>query len=328
MEAPLISVIVPGYQIGPWLGRCLDSLLAQTCADLEILVVDDGSTDETAQVGRDYAAAHPQIRFFTQANAGVTAARLRGVELARGQWLGFVDGDDVVEPRMYARLLENARTYQADISHCGQQVVFPDGRVTKVCDSGELRLQDRKQGLEDLLDGGTIESGLCTKLYRRELFQGLGEFMDLSVKNNEDFLMNYYLFSRAERAVFEGVCPYHYLLRAGSASYRPLSRYLVFDPIRVRQYLLETCEPEMQDAVRRCLMRNCLFGYARITMERGRQWKDPGQEVRQILAQQKPYFGLLSRRNQILANLITTAPWMFRAAYRAYAAVFLRQEQH
>ena len=107
---------------------------------------------------------------------------------------------------------------------------FPDGRVAYVHNTGGLRQQDNLTGLRDLLDGGQIGSSLCTKLYRRELFAGLAERMNPAIKNNEDYLMNYFLFSRAKRSVYEDFCPYRYILRENSASFRQLNEHSLFDP--------------------------------------------------------------------------------------------------
>lgn len=323
-----ISVIVPAYNNAPWLRACLDSLLAQTHEDMEIVVVNDGSRDGTAAVLDDYASRHHQIRAIHQENAGVTAARLRGLQDATGGWIGFVDGDDVVEPQMYARLLENALAYGADISHCGQQIIFPDGRATTIQNDGMLRSQDHLTALRDLLDGGLIESGLCTKLYKRELFAGLDAWMDRSVKHNEDLLMNFYLFQRAETSIFEAVCPYHYLLRQGSASYSGVHRGKILDPLRVRQIILDTCEEALRQDARRAILRNCLFSYSMMAMEPRDKLVEERKFVRQVLAEQKSNFPVLSSRNRILANLICTAPWAFTLAYRAFVALFQREEQH
>ena len=92
-----ISVIVPAYNIGPYLSRSLDSLLAQTYQNLEIIVVDDGSADNTAAVMREYAEKHDNIRTIFKENGGVTSARLRGVRESTGDWIAFMDGDDYVE---------------------------------------------------------------------------------------------------------------------------------------------------------------------------------------------------------------------------------------
>ncbi len=323
-----ITVVVPAYNVAPWLPRCLDSLLNQTYEELEILAVDDGSADGTGAVLEDYAAKCSRVRVIHQENSGVTAARLRGAAAATGDWIGFMDGDDEVEPEMYARLLENAKGRDADIAHCGHRVCFPDGRVEYLHNSGQLRLQDHYAGLADLLDGGQVESSLCTKLFRRTLFRGLEDWMDPTIRNNEDLLMNYYLFAQARQAVYEDICPYHYLLRSGSASYRQLHRHSIFDPIRVRQIILERCEPALRDDARRALLRNSLFAYPQQTLQPDRAYEPWREEVRRGLSERRAWFPLLSRRNRLLAHMICAAPWSFRLAYGAYVKLFQRQEQH
>ena len=329
MNGETISVIVPAFNIAPWLSRSLDSLLAQTHADLEIVVVDDGSSDNTREVLAEYTAKYPNIKAIHKKNGGVTSARLRGVEEASGAWIAFMDGDDVVEPQMYARMLENAKAYGADISHCGHQIHFPDGRIEYVHKSGDIFSQDHFTGLHDLLDNNKVSLSLCMKLYRRELFDGIREWMDPSINNNEALRMNYYLFDRAKQSVFEGVCPYHYLLRKGSASYRGITENYIFDPIRVRQMILDRCGEDMKDELRQALLRNLLFNYAQLDVHPDRkQLKDYRMRVRNLLLEQQPYFYLLSLRNKVLANMICKAPWTFRIAYGAYVAVFQREEQH
>lgn len=328
MEGEIISVIVPAYNIAPWLPRCLDSLLAQTFPNLEILVVDDGSADATRQVIEDYSARDGRVRGIFQENRGVTAARLAGVAAAAGDWIGFIDGDDTVEPDMFRHLLDNAHTYRADISHCGHRVLFPDGRVEFVHNTGVLRQQDRLTGVRDLLDGGQVESSLCTKLYRRELFAGLEAWIDPAIKNNEDYLMNYYLFSGAEQSVYEDFCPYHYILRADSASYRQLNEHSLFDPIRAREKILEDCPEELREDARRALLRNLLFAYAQLSVHPEKRYDGWRQRVRTGLKAQKPYFSLLSARNRVLAQMILKAPALFSMAYRGYVVLFQREEQH
>lgn len=323
-----ISVIVPAYNTAPWLVRCLDSLLAQSHENMEVVVVNDGSKDNTREILDAYAAEHGEVKVIHKENGGVTSARLRGVQEASGDWIGFVDGDDIIDPDMYAHLLKNAYDAGADIAHCGHRVIFPDGRVEMVHGTGERKVQDRLTALRDLLDGGVIESGLCTKLYRRELFAGLAEKMDLTIKNNEDLLMNYFLFEKAEKAVFEDICPYHYILRQGSASYRQLHEHSIFDPIRVRKIILEACEEEMKQDARIALLRNLLFAYAQLALRMEKEFDGFRSRVRKLLKEQKAYFYLLSMRNKVLANLVCTAPWAFTFAYGMYVKLFQREEQH
>ena len=96
MNGKTISVIVPAYNIAPWISRSLDSLLAQTHKDLEIIVVDDGSKDHIREVLEGYCEKYPNIRAIYKENGGVTSARLRGVAEATGDWIGFMDGDGLV----------------------------------------------------------------------------------------------------------------------------------------------------------------------------------------------------------------------------------------
>lgn len=323
-----ISVVVPAYNNETWLPRCLDSLLAQTHENLEIIVVNDGSMDNTPAVINRYASQYDKIKAIHQENKGVTAARLAGVAAATGDWIGFVDSDDTVEPQMYAHLLENARKEGADISHCGHRTLFPDGRIVYIHNTGDYRPQDRLTGLRELLDGGQIEGSLCTKLYKRQLFEGLTEWIDPSIKNGEDYLMNYYLFSQAERAVYEDVCPYHYILRHGSASYRQFNEHSLFDPIRARQHILKHCEPEMEADVRQALLRNMLFAYGQMALNLDKQYDGYRARARKLILEQKEHFHLLSTRNKVLANMICTAPWTFHVAYGAYVKLFQKEEQH
>ena len=328
MGSELISVVVPSYNNGPWLPRCLDSLLAQTHENLEIIAVNDGSSDDTAAVLEGYAAKDPRIRAIHKENGGVTSARLRGVAEAKGSWIGFIDGDDEIEADMYAHLLKNALDHGADISHCGHRILFPDGRVSFVHNSGTFWVRDRLQGVRDVLDGGQVDSSLCTKLYRRELFEGLEEKMDRSVKNNEDYLMNYHLFSRAKTSVYEDFCPYHYILRQGSASYRKMNEHSLFDPVKVRQSILESAPEELKEDARIALMRNLLFAYGQLALDGAPEYDAFRVRARELIREQKPHFGLLSTRNRILSHMICVAPWSFRLAYGVYVKLFQREEQH
>lgn len=252
----LISVIIPAYNIENYIARTLDSVLAQTYSKLEIIVVNDGSRDGTGAVIDAYAAGDRRVKAIHKENGGVTSARLRGLAEATGEWIGFVDGDDHIEPDMFARLLQNALEHQADISHCGYQMVFPNGRIDYYHNTGKMLQQNGIQGCSDILEGTVTEPGLWNKLYRRELFEGLEQWMDKSIRINEDLLMNFYLFRQAKVCIFEDRCPYHYILRKGSAATSSLNEYKLKDPLAVLHILLKdtTDVPEWNAIVERRLM--------------------------------------------------------------------------
>lgn len=254
-----ISIIIPAYNIESYICATLDSVLAQSYSNIEVIVVDDGSRDGTAAMIDRYAAMDSRVKAIHKENGGVTSARLRGVEEASGEWIGFVDGDDLVEPQMYGRLLQNALQFHADISHCGYQMVFPS-RVDYYHNTGKLMEQDHDAALRDLISGDFVEPALCNKLFRRTLFDGLAEKMDASIKINEDVLMNYWLFKMSRRSVFEDVCPYHYILRPGSAATSRLNINKLRDPLKVTKLIYADADEKLRDVVMVRLTRQLISG--------------------------------------------------------------------
>jgi len=322
----MISVIVPVYNLEKDLPRCLDSILGQTHRALEIIVVDDGSHDGSRAVMEDYARRDPRIKPIFKENGGVTSARLRGVAEATGAWVGFIDGDDEIEPDMYERLLKNAEAYGADISHCGYQMVFHDGRVNHFHNSGLVKEQDSDTAVRDLLEGTLVEPGLCNKLYRRKLFTGLAERMDPSIRINEDLLMNYYLFKAASKAVFDDWCPYHYIVRDGSASRSKLSEHKIYDPIRVKEIILADVSEELRPDARRALVNTSVYCYCGLVSSEEALVRTARREIRCKLIDHRDAVTLLPRRTRLLAEMILRTPGLFRVVYPVYQTCFQKKK--
>ena len=139
--------------------------------EIEVILVDDGSTDESGRIC-DGFKHDPRIKVIHKKNAGVSAARNSGIEVASGDYIGFVDGDDTVDEEMFEVLIENAIKYDADISHCGYKMVFPS-RIDYYHNTGVLVGQNNEIGLKDLLAGNRVEPGLWNKIYKKELFNNI-----------------------------------------------------------------------------------------------------------------------------------------------------------
>lgn len=325
---PLISVIVPAYNVGIWLPRCLDSILHQTYENIEIVVVDDGSVDSTAQVLDEYAERYTsKIKAFHIQNGGVTNARLTGVKAAAGEWIGFVDGDDEIEPEMYEHLLRNAMEYDVEISHCGYQMVFEDGRIHYFHNTGCLVQQDKTAGLKALLDGSLVEPGLCNKLFHKTLFHSLlhASVMDTSIKINEDLLMNYYLFAAADSSVFEDQCKYHYIVRKSSTSRQKLNQHKIYDPIRVKQIIRENAADEIKAAAQSAYINTCINVYnGLITAMDGNSARDQ-ENVAEFLKNEKSHFGLLGRKRRLMAQMIVNCPALYERIYKVYEQYFQKK---
>lgn len=313
--AALISVIVPVYNVAAGLPRCLDSILTQTYPDIEIIAVDDGSPDDSGDILDQYASRYPNVRAIHKENGGVTSARLRGVQEARGDWIGFVDGDDEIESGMYEHLLKNARVHQADISHCGYRMVFEDGRINYFHNTGMLVKHDRADALRELLSGEIVEPGLWNKLFRRELFLDLK--MDTDIKINEDLLMNFFLFCAAEVSVFEDWCPYHYMVRSDSASRVKLNDHKIYDPIRVKEMIRHSAPPELTQEAQEAYISTCIDVYHSL-ITAGPGYQEDVCKVRTLLRQEKASFGLLGKKRGMMAGMIIRVPALYKPIYQLY----------
>ena len=127
MNTDLISVIVPVYNAEEYLHKCLDSLVAQTYRNLQIILVDDGSTDNSGKICDEYAERDDRIEVYHQGNAGQANARNTALQQAKGLWIGFMDNDDTLDPYMYERLWNNAIRYDVLVSGCATLTVKEDG---------------------------------------------------------------------------------------------------------------------------------------------------------------------------------------------------------
>ncbi len=164
-----VSVIVPVYNVRPYIEQALDSLAGQTHGALEILLVDDGSTDGSGEVCERYGAADPRIRVIHQPNRGLSAARNTGLDAMTGDFVAFLDPDDAFHPEMIGRLLQELEDPEVDIAACGVGIL--EGRdVNPPPVPGRW---GRARAMEHLLRGTAVGIVVWNKLYRARLFDGL-----------------------------------------------------------------------------------------------------------------------------------------------------------
>lgn len=160
----MISVIIPVYNTERWLPECLDSLLAQKESDWEGILVDDGSTDSSADICRRYCAADPRFRLVSRRNGGLSAARNAGLEHARGEYIAFIDSDDTVLPGYLSTLLDGLKGNDARIASVGITTLSADTRRPRCILSGE-------EAVESILyQTSPLTTSACGKLFRKELW--------------------------------------------------------------------------------------------------------------------------------------------------------------
>lgn len=164
MDEKLVSVIIPAYNIEDYIGRCLDSVLSQTYKNLEIIVIDDGSSDRTGEILDDYEKKNHRMKVIHKENGGVSSARNIGIDRANGDYIGFVDGDDRVNPKLFETLVKLING-KMQISHI-VDIRWYFLIVDYYYNTGKRVIQTKEQGLKDLLAGEMIEPALYNKLYK------------------------------------------------------------------------------------------------------------------------------------------------------------------
>ena len=215
-----VSIIIPVYNTGEYLRSCVDSVLAQTMEGWELLLVDDGSTDNSGAICDEYAARDSRIRVIHKENQGVSMARNLGLELARGEYVGFVDSDDWLAPEMFDEMYRSARETGADIVMCDAVTVFGDGReepdtITGL--SGSAGIGREAWTPELLLE---MAGSVWRCIYRRELLESHGVRFPVGLRFSEDRIFNLYAMGYANRVEYRKEPYYYRLLRADSAVHK------------------------------------------------------------------------------------------------------------
>lgn len=215
----LISIIIPVYNIKEYLRECVDSLLRQTYQKIEIILVDDGSTDGSSQLCDYLAEKDFRIRVIHQKNEGVSSARNIGIADARGQYITFVDGDDWVEENFIETLYNSLVQYDADVSAVGHMRCLADGtkQVKAITDKTEVifstsafyRKCDKKSPWIGYAGG---------KLVRKEIIEHNALEFDTEIRIFEDFIFFYSLFEHVQKIVKNPETLYNYRIRPSSAT--------------------------------------------------------------------------------------------------------------
>ena len=211
-EKPLLSIIVPVYDVERYLPKCIDSILAQTFTDFELILVEDGSPDNCPALCDAAAAKDARIRVIHQKNGGLSAARNAGLDAARGAWIGFVDSDDYIAPEMYEVLYQAVQSTGADLALCDYAEVDEAGAP---CQSMHVSLSEGELTGQELLKraSGLMVQLAWNKLYRRAIFTQLRY---PEGKLNEDLFLIPEVCLQIQKAVVVPKALYYYVQRGGS----------------------------------------------------------------------------------------------------------------
>ena len=313
----MISVVIPVYNSEKYLQNCLNSILHQTYSDLEIICIDDGSTDNSVALLEDYCRRDTRIRVLLQENAGASAARNRGIDAASGEYITFVDSDDAISMDMYQTLISILENDEVDIAHCGYRRHNKDGSTKDVSGTGEYLIQDPLDAAYCLIAGKKYVGSLWNKLYRRKLFDGIR--LDPDLRINEDVLANVQLFLRARKSVFLDKPFYQYYDRSGSTTSATDLILSARDCVTVAERIVELTggTKVAGDASRR--LRNSLISEYRVLLLRGGeeakpQLPDLQSRINAVISE----CGAMSFKQEFNYHSMIFAPRLYKTVYPLY----------
>lgn len=212
----LISVIIPVYNVSAYLSVCIESILSQNYSALEIILIDDGSTDESGELCDEYAEKDRRINVIHQTNAGAAAAKNTGLKVATGTYLSFVDSDDFLEADAYSHMIQIIEEQNADIVQCSYRDVFKDHIVEHFLEKVTLNQID----FLALFTEDWTCALLWDKLYKRSLFDGVS--FETGHKIDDEYF-TYRGIMNAKKIVRDSGIVYNYRKRASSVMYSPAS---------------------------------------------------------------------------------------------------------
>lgn len=251
-----VTVIVPVYNVEKYLSRCLDSICNQTYHNLEIILIDDGSPDNSGNICDEYREKDKRIRVIHKQNAGVSAARNDGLDIATGDFITFVDSDDYIALQMYETLVGMITRENADIAICGFAKEQEEGVFAAYWKENVKRTLSHQEQLECLLTNKYYCCSCWEMLFKREYLTEIR--FDVSKKHNEDFLFIYEVMKKTRKSVYTSESLYYYCNNQESATNVAFneSKMAIID---VNEYIYQDIQehfPELSRLSMREFMRN------------------------------------------------------------------------
>jgi len=219
-ENPKISVIVPVFRVEKYLRKCVDSILAQTYSNIEIILVNDGSDDNCPAICDEYAEKSDKIQVIHKENAGLAQAWIDGLDVSTGDYIGFVDSDDYIDSQMYEKLMDTIQNKKCDIASCGLYVVDEGGAIlgaSASVDAIYIKEENIDNCLRLLLDNlFNFPENRWDKLYKKELLERSVQKLEKRLQRAEDLYINLYVFDEVSSVGCVDYKGYYYLQRTNT----------------------------------------------------------------------------------------------------------------
>lgn len=257
---PLISVIVPIYNVEKYLARCVDSIVNQTYKNLEIILVDDGSPDLCPQMCDDYVEKDSRIKVVHKKNGGLSDARNAGMAVSTGEYISFIDSDDYVSDDFFECLLDVMNKENSDIAECSVVKFYEDNRFDELSDDLSVKTYDTQDAMSALIAENPFHQHVWNKLYKTELVKDIPYAVG---KLNEDEFWTYQVFGRANKVSKLNKTMYYYFQRNSSimgVGYN-IRRLDALEGKANRQKYIENNFPDLSTQAKIDLYGSCMFAY-------------------------------------------------------------------
>ena len=258
-KKPIISIIVPVYNCERYLGKCLETVIGQTMKNIEIVAVDNGSTDKSGDILKSYAESDKRITIITQENMGVYGSRNTGLKNSNGEYVTFVDADDYVEPYFCETLYKEIRNTGSDVAICDYNMDYASKIVSSILDLPTSTTQTEE--LEPhivFLRFFARNPVVWNKLYKRSIIDENN--IEFEVAHGEDLLFHLRLLPHIKKICTVATAPYHYLQRKNSLAHslKEINR----DSIHILNRYLDTSDGTHDDILAYCAFASIFTGFA------------------------------------------------------------------
>lgn len=319
-----ISVIIPAYNAEKTIERCISSVQKQTYANLEIIVVNDGSKDKTEEIVKKLSSADNRVKLISIPNGGVSHARNVGIDSAGGVYFAFVDADDYIESNMLHYLLSLVEKYSVKLAMCSYSNIDENGHKSSIGNGNNITVLNQNDTVCCLFEGKLFAGGLWGKLYAGELFDNVR--LNEEIIMNEDILANFYLLRNSEKSVYSDLALYNYIAVDSSATHSANAVRANEDCVRVSKEMLEKSKGKPYESAAEyrlaygalCLYRAYLFSNDKANTDKMKKLK------KEILRYYKA--GLYKDKNtKLTVMLYRFAPFLYKGLYKIHDKIRVKQ---
>lgn len=321
---PVVSIVMPAYNSAGTIKKSVESVLGQTYSNIELVIVNDGSKDDTETIVKELMKNDSRIKFISVPNGGVSKARNTGIDNATGDYIGFIDSDDTIDNDMYEILMNLIEKYDVKIAHCSYKNVAENGEIiSEVGDGTKEYVHTHDEAMECLLAGNLFAGGLWNKLFSRELFDSVR--LDESIRILEDVLANFYLFDQVEKSVYINKPCYDYVAVSTSATHSAHGLSFNKDAIVATKKMWDECKGrKYENTARNRYAYNCLNLYRAYIFEKLNKSED-GRKLWQIISDMKNQGCYSGRKDKITLFLYRYSPMIYRTLYTLYDKVRVKK---